>query len=88
MGRCPVYLSADDFERLAEASGISLTNDGVSALGEIAELISQLILQEAEAIRSNNPIDMRTIIASANKLGIYTEIDRAKESVSKVALGS
>jgi hypothetical protein len=76
VGRCPDYLDVSNFDALAGAMGLELTDDGVSALGEITELLARQILdfthQSTQAFRPPSWLDdgMGRLTADAERDGV------------------
>lgn len=87
MPRCPTYLNVDDFDKLAETMGLSLTDDGVSAIGEIAELIAQQILENAKVVAGDHPFNIQEIISAATDLCIKIDVDWERKKVIKASIG-
>ena len=81
MGRCPIYLDVDNFDVLANSMGLSLTDGGVSALGEIAEYLAMQILNNVKQGNSLSNIGFEEIIRSAEACGIHLELDRQQKKV-------
>jgi len=86
MGRCPTFLKADDFDRLAASLNIKLTDKGVSALGEIIELITTQILSHAQNKTNNSSIDVDTIIETVKDLGVDVSIDMSIPKINRAVL--
>lgn len=85
MGRCPKYLNVNDFDALASSLGITLTDNGVSAIGEICEYLAAHILREAKT-GNLEPLEFDTIVETAQSLGITLEIDQETSIVRKAKL--
>lgn len=81
MGRCPVYLNVDDFERLANSMGVKLTDDGVSSFGEITEFIAKQILETSRNGTGLQKLGINDILSSATKLGIELDVDQDAKRV-------
>ena len=81
MGRCPTYLNVDNFDDLAHSLALSLTDEGVSALGEIVELLSIQILEAVDSDSKSIPIDFAAIIAAARSLEISLDLDPTVKTV-------
>ncbi len=86
MPRCPEVLNVDDFDKLAGSMELKLTDDGVSALGEITELIAKLILSAGRNGSRNATLNLDSIVTSAEKIGIKVDVDRSKKKVNSVRL--
>lgn len=86
MGRCPKFLELSGFERLATAMGTTLSDDGISSLGEITEFIAQQIIAKAHDKNSGSYIDMQAIVSSAESLGIELDLDWQQKIVKNVKL--
>lgn len=86
MGRCPKYLKPDDFEALAKSVNISLTDDGVSAIGEICEHVVIQILQKAASNHRAEALEFDAIVQAAESLGIKVEKDRKNKSIQKATV--
>ena len=86
MARCPKYLNVDSFDDLARAFNLSLSDDGVSALGEIAELLSIQILSAVDSDSKNRQIDFSAIIAAAQRIGISLDVDPSAKTVKEASL--
>jgi hypothetical protein len=87
MGRCPKYLKPDDFEALAESVNICLTDDGVSAIGEICEHVVTQILQKAAAAKHQaEALEFDSIVQAAEALGVKVESDRKNKSIQKATI--
>ena len=68
MGRCPVYLNVDDFDNLANSVGLTLTDHGVSAIGEITEFLAKQLLEVAHQLSGKETLDFEDIVRSAEVL--------------------
>ena len=86
MGRCPKYLNVDNFNMLASAMGISLTDDGASAIGEIMEHLAVQILRAASANNRVQSLDFTAILNSAKTLGIQLDVDKETKTVKNASL--
>ena len=81
MGRCPEYLNEDDFDKLAGSIGYTLTDTGVSALGEICEQLSLCLIRLAGK-QGEPQIDYVDVIDAARRIGIKMKIDEATGTVT------
>ena len=88
MGRCPKYLNVDSFDDLARSLNLSLTDDGVSALGEIAELLSIQILDAVDSTEKNAPINFSAVVTAAQILGIDVEVDTMAKTVREAKISA
>ena len=79
MPRCPDYLTPDDFDKLAQSLNISLTDDGVGALGEIVEYIAMQIINVATQSKGEKVLNQSDIITAAENLGIKIHISNRPE---------
>lgn len=73
MPRCPDFLNPADFDKLAASIGATLSDTGVSAIGEIAEFLSIQLLELAlfrSESQGRNKLTDREIIDAAEALGI------------------
>ncbi len=87
MGRCPDYLNVDDFDKLADSVGIRLTDNGVSALGEIIEFLALKLIDRAQKISSENIIDYEHIISAAKTSGIKLTLNSEIKKVISANYG-
>lgn len=94
MGRCPKFLDVNGFDKLAHSMKVELTDDGVSALGEISEYIAQQILEiaqqnmfeEAQKTGQLRAIDIAAIVSSAEKITIALDVDWHSKTVKSARL--
>ena len=81
MPRCPDFLSPNDFDELARSLNISLTDDGVAALGEIVEYIATQIMQTAISSKDNKVLDQSDILTAAENLGIKIYLSKKSNKI-------
>lgn len=70
MARCPKYLKVDDFDLLASSLGYTLSDDGVSALGEITEYLATQLILVAASKNGKHPLNFEDITKAASRIGI------------------
>lgn len=87
MGRCPDYLNVDDFDKLAESVNIRLTDDGVSALGEIIEFLSLRLIDRARKLTSDQTLNYEHIISAAKAAGIKLTLNTETKKVISANYG-
>jgi hypothetical protein len=87
MGRCPDYLNVDDFDKLAESVDIQLTDDGVSALGEIIEFLALRLINRAQRLSSEKTLDYEHIISAAKSAGFRLTINADEKKVISADYG-
>jgi hypothetical protein len=76
MPRCPKFLDVDGFDKLAASMNMSLSDNGVGALGEIAEHIAAQILEGIpDRVNSAHSVDIVAIVKSAENLGVRIDVD-------------
>jgi hypothetical protein len=83
MGRCPKYLNVDDFDSIAQSLELKLTDDGVSAVGEICEYIAMQIIRQGSQDGNTATLDFDNIISVAKSLGISLELNLETKTVVK-----
>lgn len=81
MGRCPTYLNVDNFDDLAHSLGLSLSDEGVSALGEIVEFLAIEILNAVDSDSKSRPISFLAIIDAAQRLGVNLDLEPSVKTV-------
>lgn len=87
MARCPKYLEVDNFDRLANSMNLKLTDNGVSALGEIIEFVTMQLLSVANKHDSNNTLDIDAILKASEELGINISVDQSVPIIKNARLG-
>ncbi len=88
MARCPEFLRADDFDLLAGSVGARLTDDGVSALGEIAEQVCLLIIEAAVASAPQAAhLTFDDVVSAGNTLGLRIQTDECDVHVVDTVIG-
>lgn len=89
MPRCPDFLDPDDFDRLAGSVGVSLTDFGVSALGEAIEMIATQVILVARDRQSSRSLDIDDILRSLRTLGVEVELsDNPTKTLKLARLGA
>lgn len=86
MGRCPKYLNVDDFDAIAQSMGLKLTDDGVSAVGEICEYIAMQIIRKGSQDGNSEILDFENIVSVAKTLGISLELNRDTKTVVRAII--
>ena len=86
MGRCPKYLNVDNFDKLAQSIGVELSDDGVSAVGEVCEFIALQIIRLGSKKGNTKIVEFDNVISVCESLGISLEINSDTKTVTNAVV--